>query len=250
MNMFRSTPFFIWVIGSLFQLRKIARKIKKARNSKDDALEQQIIREAEAIWGPKAFSRFGTSELIIEGAENLPEEPLLFVSNHQGYGDIIVFLKAVETFNRQIGFVAKSNLGKIPLFGPWVLRVRSLLINRGDARSTVKKFIEGEDLLRRGFNLVIFPEGTRSHSNELGEFKHGSLHLAIRSGAPIVPVTLMNSWRMWEEKGYPQSAKVRMYFHPPVLTEGLSRKEKNELTAKTESIIRSKLDEWQSEGTE
>ena len=246
MNIFLCIPFFIWVIGSLIQLRKIKKRIDKAREAGDDAYEQEYICKAEGVWGDKTFARFKGSTLTCEGGENLPEGPVLFVSNHQGYGDIIVYLKAASYFNKQVGFVARRNLRKIPFFGVWIDEVRSLLIDRGDARSTIKVFKIGEDLLRRGFNLIIFPEGTRSRSNEMGPFKKGSMQLATRAEVPIVPLTLWNSWQMFERTGRPATSHVRLCVHPAIPTRGMPRKEQAELSDRVESIIRAKLDEWKA----
>ena len=86
--------------------------------------------------------------------------------------------------------MAKRSLGRIPVFGEWIRDIRSVFIDRDDARSSLKTMEEGIDLLKKGFSLVIYPEGTRSRGPELGEFKKGSLRLATKSGVPVVPVTL------------------------------------------------------------
>jgi 1-acyl-sn-glycerol-3-phosphate acyltransferase len=175
---------------------------------------------------------------------------VLFVSNHQSYGDIILFMQAAGSMNKQLGFVARGNLTRFPLFGAWIVRVRSLLLEREDARSAVKTFKIGEEWLRQGFSLVIFPEGTRSKSNDMADFKRGSLQLATKSGVPIVPVTLWNSWHLFEKYDYPHEAHTRFFVHEPIVTEGLSRPEQAALNEKVEDIIRSKLEEWKSEGIE
>jgi 1-acyl-sn-glycerol-3-phosphate acyltransferase len=252
MNNFKSLPFFAWAVRCLLSpsVRKARKTIIGARASGDFKREQQIILDTESYWGGKAFERFGHSTMASEGIERIPEGPVLFVSNHQSYGDIILYMKAAGLMNKQLGFVARDDLLRIPLFGEWIVRVRSLMLERDDARAAVKTFKTGEEWLGQGFSLVIFPEGTRSRSNDMAEFKKGSLQLATRSGVPIVPVTLWNTWYMFEKYDYPHEAHVRFYVHEPIITEGLTRSEQTELNGKVEAIIRSKLEEWKSEEPE
>ncbi|MDR2487682.1 MAG: 1-acyl-sn-glycerol-3-phosphate acyltransferase [Clostridiales Family XIII bacterium] len=247
-NMLRSLPFFLWAGKCLLQVGEERRKIDAARAAGDFALEQKNICDTLSYWGPKAFARFKGSTMRMDGLKNIPEGPVLFVSNHQGYGDIIIYMSAVAGMHKQIGFVARSNLRKLPMLGSWITRVRSLLIERNDARAAVQTFKTGEEWLRQGFSLVIFPEGTRSHSNEMGEFKKGSLRLATQAGVPIVPVTLWNGWKLFEEYGYPHTADVRFFVHQPIETAGMTRQEQAGLTERVESVIRTKLEEWKLEG--
>jgi 1-acyl-sn-glycerol-3-phosphate acyltransferase len=252
MNNFKSLPFFAWAVRCLLSpgVNKAAKEIDDARRTGDVLREQRIILETESYWGGKAFGRFGHSTINAEGIERVPEGPVLFVSNHQSYGDIILYMTESGDMNKQLGFVARGNLTRFPLFGAWIVRVRSLLLERDDARSALKTFKVGEEWLRQGFSLVIFPEGTRSKSNDMADFKKGSLQLATRSGVPIVPVTLWNSWHLFEKYDYPHEAHTRFYVHEPIVTEGLTRPEQAALNEKVEGIIRSKLNEWKSEGIE
>ena len=92
-------------------------------------------------------------------------------------------------------------LSKIPIFGKWVTRIRGIYIHRGDARASLKTINEGVEYLKQGFSLVIFPEGTRSRSSAMAEFKHGSFKLATKARVPIVPVTLNGGYHTYEETG-------------------------------------------------
>jgi 1-acyl-sn-glycerol-3-phosphate acyltransferase len=222
-------------------LRGLRRLIDAARAEGRTDDEREYIRQAQNYWGPGALGALKGS-LEAEGIERIPEGPVLFVSNHQGNVDIVVFMAAVT--GKQHGFVAKKELGRIPVFGRWVQRIRSLMIERDDVRSTLAAFKEGEEWMRQGFSLVIFPEGTRSRSDEMGSFKKGSLRMATQTGLPIVPVSISGSWRLFEEKGYPRPWTVRFHVHEPVFTEGLSREEQAALGDKVERIIRAKVDEW------
>jgi 1-acyl-sn-glycerol-3-phosphate acyltransferase len=121
------------------------------------------------------------------------------------------------------------------------------MIERDDPRSTLRAFREGEEWLRQGFSLVIFPEGTRSRSDAMGEFKKGSLRMATQTGLPIVPVSLSGSWRLFEEKGYPQPWTVRFHVHAPILTAGMTKDEIAGLNDRVERTIRAKVDEWNAQ---
>jgi 1-acyl-sn-glycerol-3-phosphate acyltransferase len=241
MNVIRSLPFFAWGIGSMAHLSKLKRLIDSARAEGRWADEQEYIRQAQNYWGPGGLGALGGT-LEAERLDRIPEGPVLFVSNHQGNADIVVFMAAVTM--KQHGFVAKKELESIPYFGKWVPRIRSLMIERGDPRATLRAFREGEEWLRQGFSLVIFPEGTRSRSDEMGSFQKGSLRMATQTGLPIVPVSLSGSWRLFEEKGYPRPWTVRFHVHEPIATEGLSKEEIAGLDDRVEAVIRAKVDEW------
>jgi 1-acyl-sn-glycerol-3-phosphate acyltransferase len=121
------------------------------------------------------------------------------------------------------------------------------MIERDDARSTLRAFQEGAEWLRQGFSLVIFPEGTRSRSDTMHAFKKGSLRMATQAGVPIVPVSLSGSWRLFEDKGYPVPWTVRFHVHEPIHTSTLTKEAAAELNERVERIIRAKVDEWNAQ---
>jgi 1-acyl-sn-glycerol-3-phosphate acyltransferase len=160
--------------------------------------------------------------------------------------DIPVFFAAVT--NKQHGFVAKKSLASLPVFGRWIEEIRSVFIERDDPRASIRAIDEGIGLLRQGFSLVIFPEGSRSGGRGMGEFKKGALRLATKPGAPIVPVTLQGSRQVFEEKGRLQKGcRVRVFIHPHIKTAGLSKQEAGAVSDAVEGLIREKLDEWRQQ---
>jgi 1-acyl-sn-glycerol-3-phosphate acyltransferase len=240
---FKNIWFFTWILWSLFRIRKIGAAIDKYRAVGDYANERIEILAASLWWGSHATKRFG-ADIHADGLEHIPNEPVLYVSNHQGYGDIFVAL-AVLT-KSQVGFVAKKKLGDIPFFGKWIHRVRSIFIIQGDPRAAVETFRTGEEYLREGFSLLIYPEGTRFLGDDMASFKKGSMRLALRTGVPVVPITIRGSWHLYEEKGYVRPGRVDFYVHPPIETASLTKEEAAELSDKVEGIVRKKLDEWNS----
>ncbi len=242
MNLFKMIGPAVWLITSLRYLSKFKKAIDHNRKIGNHEEEQKQILNATTSWGPRIVEHFHV-DLEVEGLDNIPGGPVLFVSNHQGYADIVAFCAAIKT--KQFGFVAKKVLGEIPLYGKWIARIRSIFIERDDARGTVKVINDGIELLEEGYSLVIFPEGTRSLSEKMGEFKRGSLKLATKAEVPVVPVTLSGSWKVFEEKGYIQrGTKVRVCVHPSIETKGMSKQDGHELAKKVEAIVKNKLEEW------
>jgi len=238
---FKLICFAFWMYFNLRHLRYFHFRIKKHRDAGDYEKEREQILNSTTTWGQGIMKKYKIT-LNVSGLENVPEGPVLFVSNHQGYADIPVF-GAVITM-KQIGFVAKTSLGKIPVFGDWIRDIRSVFIERDDARSSLKTMEEGTELLKKGFSLVIFPEGTRSRGPKPGEFRKGSLRLAVKAGVPVVPVTLNGTYKVYEAKGYPDpGATVDFHIHPAIETAELSKQEANNLSERVEGIILGKLEE-------
>jgi len=155
------------------------------------------------------------SSVLIEGLENLPENTknLCIVSNHQSYYDILVIIGYVPIL---AGFLAKKELSKIPMLNGWMHGMGCIFLDRSSPHAAVKAIKVGVESIQAGNAIVIFPEGTRSKSQKMGLFKPGSLKLAIRAGAAIVPVSINNSFRIYEENGKVKKANVKLVIHKPV----------------------------------
>jgi len=238
MNIVRNIPFLIWFSRFLRTIRPNKLEIKRYRDEGDDEKERKEIIKVENLWGEAQVKRVGIT-LNVSRSEPLPEGPVVFVSNHQSYWDIPIYFAAIK--EKQYGFVAKESLGKIPFFGSWIADIRSVFIKRDDVRASLKAIEEGVELLKRGYSLVIFPEGTRSKGSEMAEFKKGSLRLAVKAGVPIVPITLNGTYRAFEEKGYVRPATIDFIVHPAINTKGLSRSELSNMAERVEEIIRNAL---------
>jgi len=243
MNIFQTISFGAFILSTLGPIQKHRREIDRARAEGRDADEQEWIRKAENYWGPALLDHW---KVRVERTDDtiLPEGAVLFVSNHDGYGDIPAYMAAIK--NKQFGFVAKEELTKIPLFAKWIVRIRSIMLLRDDPRIALKVFAEGEDMLKRGFSLVIFPEGTRAKGHEMKPFQKGSLRMAFRTGVPIVPVATKGSWDCFEGSGYPRAGIVRFHVFSPIETAGLSKSEEGPMSEHIEALVRAKVEEWKA----
>jgi 1-acyl-sn-glycerol-3-phosphate acyltransferase len=145
----------------------------------------------------------------VEGLENLPNTPSVILSKHQSAWETIVFQQIFPP----LSFVLKKNLLYIPFFG-WGLALFSpIAIDREAAREALKQIeAQGRERLRTGFWVLIFPEGTRVAPGEAGKFQVGGAWLAVKAGAPVVPVA-HNAGRYWPKNGflkYPGEIVVRI----------------------------------------
>jgi 1-acyl-sn-glycerol-3-phosphate acyltransferase len=241
----RNLPFFVWLFAELRRLRGFRRNIAKYAASGEAELERQEILKATSLWGDDIVRKLRV-DLRTEGETTLPDGPVVFVSNHESYADIPLFCAIIR--NKQFGFVAKRDLSRLPVFGKWIAEIRSVFLARDDMRASLKAVDEGVDLLRRGFSLVVFPEGTRGKGKPLGAFKKGSLRLAAKPGVAVVPVTHMGCFKIFEESGTIKSdVRVRFCVHAPIETAGMSKREAAALTETAEETIRAKLAEWEAE---
>ncbi|MCR5481899.1 MAG: 1-acyl-sn-glycerol-3-phosphate acyltransferase [Clostridia bacterium] len=230
------TP-LIKLVYALKYLRPNKREIYAARERGDFEKEREAILGACTTWSAGCIKLFD-ADVRVQGREFLPKEgPVVYVANHQGYADIPVCLSILTNF--QTGFIAKEELAKIPLYGQWIKDIRSVMIQRGDARSSLRAIEEGIEYIKQGFSLVVFPEGTRSRGKDIAEFKKGSLRLATKSGVPVVPITINGTYKIFEETGRIRSGqRVDIIIHEPIETKDMDRAEASQLSERVEKIIR------------
>ena len=136
--------------------------------------------------------KVGGIHLKIQGLEHLDaHRPYIFMANHQSIMDIPVLVQSLSNF--QLRWIAKKELAYVPLFGWALWSSRHILVTRGDqseARATLKK---AKEKLDAGASIILFPEGTRGVDGKLLPFKRGGFLLALKTKAPVVPVTLNGS---------------------------------------------------------
>ena len=223
MALIRNIPTLIRVLGTISNLDSHSKEILEAREAGDPAKEREVIGRDITIWANSVAEKFQLNIEVIN-PENIPEQDgCVYISNHQGYADIIALIIALN--GKQLGFIAKDSLEKVPYLGKWISLIRGLFIKRGDTREALKSMREGIDLVKAGYNLAIFPEGTRSRGQKMGKFKAGSFKLATKAKAPIVPVSIQGSYKCFEEKGYWQPATIKVMIHQPIETAELSRQD-------------------------
>ncbi len=224
-------PFYLAFILPVWTLRLLAKK----------ETERFFVKRFSLYYFRFVMNLTG-SRITVKGFEHLPDsasDSICLVSNHQSYFDILL-IEAYIPF--LVGFVAKKELGRLPILRTWMKELGCVLIDRRSSRSAVEAISRGVASIKNGNPLVLFPEGTRSRSQKMNVIKPGSLKLAIRSQALIVPITINHSYKIYEESGRVKAADVSMIIHEPI-NMALEESTSQELAEKLQKIIEGSLEE-------
>jgi 1-acyl-sn-glycerol-3-phosphate acyltransferase len=131
----------------------------------------------------------------VRGLEHLPRRPSIVLAKHQSAWETIAF----EVFLPPQVWVLRRSLLRVPFFGWGLAMMSPIAIDRGAARQALKQTLEqGRDRLAQGFWIVIFPEGTRIAPGQRGRYQVGGAWLAVRTGAPVVPIA-HNAGQLWRK---------------------------------------------------
>lgn len=177
----------------------------------------------------------------VEGLEHIdPNGSYIFMSNHTSYIDTPVVLANISV---QFRFLAKRGLFQIPFLGTHLSRAGHIPVPREDPRAAVKTLqLAAEAVQDKKISLLIFPEGGRSHDGILTEFKEGGAYIAIKAGAPIVPLVLIGGTNVLPYgAGIVKSGKILMRILPPIETAGRTLKERGALTEQIHSLLQAEL---------
>ncbi len=165
----------------------------------------------------------GGSAVYVKGLEKIPSDrPVLFLANHQSYGDIPVLIHALKDFN--FGFMLKSTMEGIPFIRDYLEYMSCVTVDQSDIRQAAKAITKAADIIKSGKSLAIFPEGRRSFSNIPEEFKGGAFKIAQKTGVTVVPVCLRNVHLSYEcNRHCVTGVNITVTVLDPIETGGLSR---------------------------
>ncbi len=190
------------------------------------------------------FLLFSTgSKLHMEGRENIPVgRPYCYIVNHQAYADTLVMMAATP---EAVGFIAKADLKQIPVIRTWMMVLGCYFLKRDSLKDGMKAILYGADRVKKGYPMVIFPEGRRSKGPEMLPFRKGGVKLATKAKAMAVPVSIHGAYRILEKKGRPNPTWIGVKFHPPVDTVNLKGPEEDALADRLRDTIQSGVRELQ-----
>lgn len=156
----------------------------------------------------------GNVDLKVTGLENLPtDRPFMLYGNHQGMFDVVAIS---GTCPIPLAVVYKKELKGVPLLQQIYDCTRSYAMDREDVRQSLTVIQNVTEELKQGRSFVIFPEGTRSRKgNEMLEFHGGSFRCAIKSKCTVIPMALIDSFRVLDEKGS-KPVTVQLHYLKPI----------------------------------
>jgi 1-acyl-sn-glycerol-3-phosphate acyltransferase len=169
-------------------------------------------------------------ETLVDGAENIPDGPVIFASKHQSNWDVYAILPFCDD---KPAFIAKRELMDIPFFG-WAARsIDTISIDRKLGIEAIPRMLaDARSALARGCRIIIFPEGTRKLPLAPPDYRQGIVRMYEELNVPVVPVAL-NSGLFWGRHAMMWPGVARARFLPPILP-GLSGKD---FAARLEAVI-------------
>lgn len=219
------TGFFLFSFISIAYLPKIRTMEERAgveyARKKLKWLSEQILKSLDVKLDIKYKNR--------EAIESLDKkEGVIFVCNHQSNLDIPAIVTALHI---DVGFVAKHEMKRWPFFGTWMKKSNCVFLNRENPREGIKDIKKAVELIKEGYPTVIFPEGERSLTGKILNFKKGSFKLATETNGIIVPLTLKGTYDI-QPRGTLKMArgkKVTLVVDEPIFVKNLSKDEEKVL---------------------
>lgn len=182
------------------------------------------------------LKKAGTT-LDVKGLENVPKnEPVAFVCNHQGNFDPVVLMSTLEPM--RLGFIAKIEIKKIKFLATWMELIGCTFIDRKNPRNAIKGIEAATENVKNGTSMAFFPEGTRSKSSNVGEFKTGVFKVIEKAKVKVVPVAINGTYNIMEANdGKIKPANVTVTYCKPIETKDYTKEDYKLLPEKVKSII-------------
>jgi 1-acyl-sn-glycerol-3-phosphate acyltransferase len=188
-----------------------------------------------SIWARILLILTNTRVKVI-GTENvLAGKPQIFMANHQSDFDILIVLAHIPG---QFRWIVKKELFNIPVFGTAMRSAGYIEIDRQHHESAMMSVDEAARKIKEGKSVMSFPEGTRSRDGSIRPFKKGMFHLAIKSGVPIVPISIVGAKDIMPKRSlYIKPGKVTLVFDKPIDVSGYGIENRNELIERVRNVI-------------
>lgn len=159
-------------------------------------------------------------QLEASGAENVPSRAVVYMSNHQSHLDIPMLYATLPS--PTVRMLAKAELFRIPLWGRGLRAAEFIEVDRSNHGRAVQSIEQAARLLRDGVSIYLAPEGTRSIDGRIGKLKKGGFHLALETGASIIPVAIRGTIDILPRGGRVMRSgqRVRVQIGPPIEVAG------------------------------
>ncbi|MFQ6047589.1 MAG: lysophospholipid acyltransferase family protein [Gemmatimonadales bacterium] len=191
--------------------------------------------QAARRWARKQLKAAGVPVTVV-GGENLPRgQPVVYVSNHQSWFDILAL---AANLPGTVRFVSKKELARVPFLGPAMRQAGHIFIDRQNLQQALGAYQGVSGVIRGGMSAILFAEGTRSRTGRLQPFKKGPFVLAIAAQVPVVPVYCGGTFGILPKGSiWVRRRPVTLVIGEPIPTEGLDYEARGELLTKTRDAM-------------
>jgi 1-acyl-sn-glycerol-3-phosphate acyltransferase len=176
----------------------------------------------------------------VVGIENIPKDtPVMYAANHRSFYDIVL---AYATVPNQTAFISKMEIKKMPCVAQWMYFLNCQFMDRGDVKQNLSIILNAINLVKKGYSIYIAPEGTRNASDELLEFKEGSMKIATKGKCPIIPVCIQGTEKIFENHlPWIHGGNIRIEYGNPIYPDQLDKEQQKHLGAYVRSIVEEML---------
>lgn len=233
----------LMALKSVFQLPLwliLLSKYKKYPDKYDEKTRYSFLSNLTRV-----VNKRGRIRITCTGTENLPgESGYVLYGNHQGLFDALLLL---ETHDKPFATVSKIEIKNIPFLRDVFTLLGSKFIVREDVRQSLKVLNEVTEEVKQGRNYLIFPEGTRSKKgNQIQEFKGGSFKCAMNAKCPIVPLAILDSYKVFDTNSI-KKVSVQIHYLKPLYYEDYKDMKSNDIAHYVEETIKLKIKEAEAE---
>jgi 1-acyl-sn-glycerol-3-phosphate acyltransferase len=196
------------------------------------------------IWA-KILLILTNTKVSVIGTENvLSKEPGIYMANHQSDIDILILLAHVPG---QFRWIVKKELFQIPIFGAAMKKAGYIEIDRKNHARAMISIEAAARKISEGKSVMSFPEGTRSKNGMVKPFKQGMFHLAIKSGVPIVPISIIGAHKIMPKRSLMiRPGNVTIVIDKPIDVKGYSIENRHDLIEKVRNTIIKNCEEYGS----
>jgi 1-acyl-sn-glycerol-3-phosphate acyltransferase len=185
-------------------------------------------------WG-RLMCLFTLCPVKVIGKEKLDKnQSYIFISNHQGIYDVFLVFGLI---GQPIKWVMKQSLRKLPFIGIACEAAGYIFVDKSSPQAAAKTIRVAEEKLKKGASIVLFPEGSRTHTGKMGPFKKGAYQMALDLKLPIVPITINGSYDVMPIGSYLINPhKMEMIIHNPIQIDKINSENLRELAVKIREL--------------
>ena len=178
-----------------------------------------IYQRCMHLWARLGCRASGVRIIVHDPSRMSPDHGVVYIANHVSWFDVFALASSLPRYS----FIAKSELRKIPLFGPAAAAAGIVFLERDNRKQAFESYHGAAEQVRLGRSVVVYPEGTRGRDYPLRPFKKGPFVLAIASGAPIVPTIIHGAREIMPRGSFRvRPGDIHVHFLEPIPTAGLS----------------------------